>query len=198
VFGALIARHDVVEVCELRGRFGFLAFHGGALERVTDVVACEAAARTGASYYGVLHPEGAPHVPSYLVDPAQSPLLAAFLEHVEVVIAVHGYGRDDRRDHVLLGGRNRPLATHVARHLAGTLPEYRHIDRIDAMPRELRGMHPHNPVNRPRLAGVQIELPPLLRWHRPAHAWSDTPGAGRAPQVDRLIDGLVGATRSWR
>jgi phage replication-related protein YjqB (UPF0714/DUF867 family) len=198
VFGALLARPDVHEVCELRGRIGFLAFHGGALERVTDIVAAEVAASTGASYYGVIHPADAPHVPSALVDPAQSSLLAAFLDHVDVAVAVHGYGRDDRRHDLLLGGRNRSLASHIGRHLAAALPGYRHVERLDAIPRGLRGLHPDNPVNRPRFAGVQIELPPLLRWHRAAHAWSDTDGAGRAPQVDHLIAGLVGATRSWR
>jgi phage replication-related protein YjqB (UPF0714/DUF867 family) len=198
VFDELLARDDVEEILTLRGSVGILAFHGGALERVTDVIASESAARGGASYYGVLYPDGAVHVPSKLVDPAHSPALAAFLDHVDIAIAVHGYGRDDRRADVLLGGRNRELARHVHLHLADALPDYRHVDDLDDIPRELRGLHPDNPVNRPRLAGVQIELPPLLRWHRESWGWSDTPPVGRAPQVEVLIDSLSKAVSTWR
>jgi phage replication-related protein YjqB (UPF0714/DUF867 family) len=198
VFRDLLARDDVEEQSTLRGSFGLLAFHGGALERVTDVVAREAAERAGASYYAVLYPDDALHVPSKFVDPAHSPTLTACLEHVDVAIAIHGYGRDDRRHDVLLGGTNRQLARHVREHLGAALPDYRHVDDLHEIPVELRGMHPDNPVNRPRDAGVQIELPPLLRWHREEWGWSDTAPTGRAPQVEVLIDALAGAVRGWR
>ncbi|HEX7120314.1 MAG TPA: poly-gamma-glutamate hydrolase family protein [Longimicrobiales bacterium] len=198
MFRELLERDDVEEVLELRGRVGFLAFHGGALERVTDVVAEEAAARADASLYVIRHPEGVPHVPSSLVDPAHSSRLRAFLEHVSVAIAVHGYGRDDRRRHVLIGGRNRRLAHHLRDHLVAALPDYDHVTDLDQIPRELRGLHPGNPVNRPRHAGAQIELPPVLRWHREQWGWSDTPPIGRAPQVDLLIDALARAANAWR
>jgi phage replication-related protein YjqB (UPF0714/DUF867 family) len=198
VFRELLARPDVDEILTLRGSVGFLAFHGGALERVTDVVASEAAARCDASYYGVLYPDDATHIPSALVDPAESAALAQFLARVDVAIAVHGYGRNDRRHEVLLGGQNRALAAHLKAHLELALPDYEHVDELAAIPRELRGLHPDNPVNRPAQTGVQIELPPLLRWNREASAWSDTPNVGRAPQVERLIDALAGAVRAWR
>jgi phage replication-related protein YjqB (UPF0714/DUF867 family) len=197
VFRDLLARQGVEEHSTLRSRFGLLAFHGGALERVTDVVAHDVAERAGASYYAVLHPDDLVHVPSKFVDPAHSPALAAFLDHVEVVIAVHGYGRDDRRHDVLLGGRHRSLARHLRTHLETALPDYRHLDDLDEIPVELRGLHPDNPVNRPRLAGVQVELPPLLRWHREAWGWSDTPPTGRAPQVEVLIDALAEAVTTF-
>lgn len=196
-FRDLLARNDVAELVTLRSTVGFLAFHGGALERVTDVVAAEAAARADASYYGVLYPDGVDHVPSKHVDPAHSPALRSFLDHVDVAIAVHGYGRDDRRHHVLLGGRNRDLARHVRRHLEDALPDYEHIDDLEAIPAELRGQHPDNPVNRARAAGVQIELPPSLRWHRESWGWSDGPAIGRALQVELLIDALAAAARTW-
>jgi phage replication-related protein YjqB (UPF0714/DUF867 family) len=198
VFRELLAREDVEEHSALRSKIGLLAFHGGALERVTDVIAREAAERAGASYYAIIYPEDAAHVPSKLVDPAHSPALTAFIGHVDVAIAVHGYGRDDRRHDVLLGGRHRRLAGHVRTHLETALPDYRHIDDLEIIPPELRGLHPDNPVNRPRHGGVQIELPPLLRWHREHWGWSDTPPTGRAPQVDVLIDTLAGAITSWR
>ena len=48
----LLSRPTVEEILHLRSpRLGFMAFHGGRLEKVTDVVATEAAARSGASYY---------------------------------------------------------------------------------------------------------------------------------------------------
>ena len=111
-FAALLATPGVEEVVELGSRFGFLAFHGGALEEVTDVVAHRAARAAGASYYGVLHPEGLDvHVPSIHVRPAESAALRAFLDHVEVVVAVHGYGRHGRWTDLLAGGRNRARAS---------------------------------------------------------------------------------------
>jgi phage replication-related protein YjqB (UPF0714/DUF867 family) len=197
VFRELLARDGVEEQSTLRGTFGLLAFHGGALERVTDVVARDVAERAGASYYAVLHPDDQIHVPSKFVDPTHSPVLTKFLDHVEVAIAIHGYGRDDRRYDVLLGGQHRELAGHVRAHLERALPDYRHLDELDEIPVELRGLHPDNPVNRPRLAGVQLELPPLVRWNREAWGWSDTPPSGRAPQVEVLIEALAGAVRTW-
>ena len=43
----------VSEHSTLRSTFGFMAFHGGALEEMTDIVASRAAERAGASYYGI-------------------------------------------------------------------------------------------------------------------------------------------------
>ena len=83
----LLALDGVREVCELRSRFGFMAIHGGALERVTDIVAVEAAERSDASFYGVLHPEDVDwHLPSIEFDPEHSPRLTGFLDHCEVVV----------------------------------------------------------------------------------------------------------------
>src|SRR3954451_21568862 len=90
----LLATPGVEEVLELRSRFGFMAYHGGSLEEVTDVVASAAAERSGASYYGVLQPADLQwHIPSTKVDPDQSANLRAFLDHVDVAVTVHGYGR---------------------------------------------------------------------------------------------------------
>ena len=43
------------------------------------------------------------------------------------------------------------------------LPDYDVVLDLEAIPRELRGLHPDNPVNIPRLGGVQLELPPRVR-----------------------------------
>jgi phage replication-related protein YjqB (UPF0714/DUF867 family) len=197
VFDRLLAHHGVVELCELRSRFGFLAFHGGNLERVTDQIASEAAARSGSSLYAVLQPAGLRwHVPSTDVGRTGSPALGRFLDHVDVAVAVHGYGRAGYFTSLLVGGANRDLALHVGAHLRDAVPAYRIVDDLDAIPRQLRGVHPDNPVNRPRGGGVQLELPPRVRGLSPLRRhW---PGLhGRWPHVEAVIDGLAAAARSW-
>ena len=195
----LLARPEVTEICELRGSFGIMAFHGGNLERCTDVIATEVAERTDASLYAVVQaPPLRQHIPSTSFDPTHSAALARFVDHVDVVIAIHGYGRQDRFWDLLLGGRNRALASHVGTHLRGGIDErFGIIDELDDIPKGLRGQHPANPVNLPAGAGVQIELPPTTRWNREEAEWSDWQGTGRAPQVDQLIDVLCDAVESW-
>ncbi len=196
-FADLLATDGVVEICELRSSFGFMAFHGGNLERLTDQIASEAAARSGASFYGVLQPTGLRrHLPSATVDPAASPALASFIDHCRVVVAMHGFGRRGWWTSVLMGGRNRDLATHVSDHLRRALPAFEILDDLERIPKNLRGQHPRNPVNLPIEAGVQIELPPRLRGLTPmAMHW---PGAtGRFPLVEDLITALADAASSW-
>jgi phage replication-related protein YjqB (UPF0714/DUF867 family) len=200
VLKRLLEHPEVTEICELRGRIGLMAFHGGNLERTTDVVAREVAVRTGGSFYAVL--QEAPlreHLPSTAFDPAHSPALAHFLAHVDVAIAIHGYGRMRMRRSLLLGGSNRELARHLATHLdRGLGGDYHAVCDLDAIPRGLRGLDPRNPVNRPRAGGVQLELPPGVRWNRREWGWSDHGGVSRAPQVDRLIDALCAAVAAWQ
>jgi phage replication-related protein YjqB (UPF0714/DUF867 family) len=195
-FAALLATPGVEEQLALRSGFGFMAFHGGALEEVTDVVAARAAGLAGASYYGVLHPPGLDvHVPSILVRPAESAALARFLDHVEVVVAVHGYGRRERWTELLVGGSNRELAGHLASHLRPGLPGYDIVVDLDRIPVELRGLHRDNPVNRPPAGGVQLELPPRVRGRSPR---SPAPGPdGLAAPTRALIESLAAAARTW-
>jgi phage replication-related protein YjqB (UPF0714/DUF867 family) len=191
-FADLLSHPGVTEMTELRSRFGFLAFHGG-LEAGTHDIAARAAAEAGASLYAVVQPADLRwHIPSHLVQPAMSPALAQFLEHVEVAIAVHGYGRKGRSYEILLGGRNRDLAARVAAALSTALPDYEVIDDLDRIPVELRGLHRANPVNRPRLAGVQLELPPRARDSElTAHL------GGVGIPVDGLIDALAQVAAGW-
>jgi phage replication-related protein YjqB (UPF0714/DUF867 family) len=181
VFAELLACPGVIERAELRSRFGFMALHGGSLERGTAEIAERAGERAGASIYTVVQPEGLRwHVPSALVDPAHSPTLAEFLDHVDVVVSIHGYGRSDLGRALLVGGSNRALAARAARALSGALPDYRVVDDLVAIPPELRGMHPDNPVNRPRHGGIQLELPPRVR-----------DGARRTAERDALVSTLA-------
>ncbi len=107
-FRELLATPGVREVCHLRGPLGFMAYHGGSLEALTDIVAEQAAERSGASYYGVLQPPDFNwHIPSHRVSPTDSATLAGFLEHVDIVITIHGYGRHGFWTSLLLGGRSR-------------------------------------------------------------------------------------------
>jgi len=196
MFAELLAHAGVEEVCELRGRFGFMAYHGGSLEVVTDVIASRAAERAGASYYGVHQPEDLQwHIPSTKVRPEESPALAAFVEHVDIVITVHGYGRQGFFTSLLLGGQNRALASHVGDHLRGALPAYNIVTELDDIPNELRGLHAENPVNLPRQSGVQLELPPRVRGSSPL--WWDWEGPGLVPHTESLIEALVAAALTF-
>lgn len=196
-FPDLLSEPGVEEVLELRSAVGFLAFHGGSLERMTDVVAVDAAERSGASVYAVVQPPGLRwHIRSVDVSPDASTSLRAFVEHVDVAIAIHGFGREGYWTSLLLGGTNRPLATHLGAHLREALPEYAIVDDLDGIPIELRGLHPRNPVNLPRRGGVQIELPPRVRGTTPH--WDGWEGPGHCPPLEALVRGLADAVQAWR
>ena len=198
-FKALLDTTGVREVCELRSRVGFMAYHGGNLEEMTDVIAHRAAEASGASYYAVLQPHDLKwHIPSHHVSPDDSPLLQRFLDHVHTVFTVHGFGRDGMWTTLLLGGRNRHLARHTATHLRERLPDYTVETDLHRMPRELRGMHHRNPVNLPHHQGVQIELPPRVRGNSPVWADWHARGTGElVPHTTALIEGLAMAASTW-
>ena len=172
-----------------------MAFHGG-LEGGTIEIAEAAADAADASLYFVNQPADLRwHVPSREVDPALSPVLADWLAHVDVAIAIHGYGRVRRPRRILLGGQNRPLAARVAYHLSSSLAGFEVVAELAAIPAELRGLHPDNPVNRPRQKGVQLELPPSARGTTrlpPDPQWG--PGGAQA----RVVDALAAVIREYR
>ena len=179
----LLAHEGVAETCDLRGRFGFMALHGGSLERGTAEIARRAADISGASLYAVEQPDELQwHVPSHLYDPAEAPALARFLDHVDVVVSVHGYGREGFWTRLLLGGADRALARSAATCMRPHLDGFEVIDDVEEIPRELRGLHPRNPVNLSRSGGVQVELPPRVRGLGPR---------GEPAFIDALVRGLV-------
>jgi phage replication-related protein YjqB (UPF0714/DUF867 family) len=193
----LLARPDVVEQCELRSSFGMMAIHGGGLEVMTDVIAATAAELAGASYYAVIHPVDVDHhLSSLSYRVAESPMLAAFVEHVDVVVSLHGYGREGSWTSILAGGRNRRLATAIADEAAARLAGYEVITELARIPVELRGLSSRNPVNLPPDRGVQLELPPRVRGLSPL---SPPPGDdGFSPPTRALIDVLATVATSWR
>jgi phage replication-related protein YjqB (UPF0714/DUF867 family) len=190
----LLSEPGVIEESVLRSRFGFLAIHGGGLEEMTDVIAERAAKAADASVYLLRHPDRYHHhLPSALYDPDESPRLTEFLDHVDVAVSLHGYGRIGRGTQLLAGGRNRALAAHLARHIQ--LTGYRVVTDIEDIPPELRGLHPNNPVNRVRDGGTQLELSARVRGLSPR---SPLPGAdGLSPVTAALVRGLAAAARSW-
>jgi phage replication-related protein YjqB (UPF0714/DUF867 family) len=171
-----------------------MAIHGGGLEQMTDVIAERAADAADASVYVLRHPDRYPHhLSSARYRAEESERLAEFLDHVEVVVSLHGYGRIGRSTQLLAGGRNRELANHLAHHV--DVPGYQVVTDLDAIPRELRGMHPDNPVNRVRRGGTQLELTPRVRGISPR---SGLPGDdGLTPATSKLVQGLVATARSW-
>jgi phage replication-related protein YjqB (UPF0714/DUF867 family) len=196
-FADLLALPEVHEHCELRSTFGFMAFHGGNLERMTDEIASVAAERSGASYYGVVQEYPLrEHLPSSQVRAESSAELARFFDHVDVVIAVHGYGRHGMWTSLLLGGQNRELATTLGNNLRAYLPDYVIADDLADIPTDLAGQHRNNPVNIPKYTGVQMELPPRVRGLTP-HAAGQPRVEGRIPATNSLIDALVATATAW-
>jgi phage replication-related protein YjqB (UPF0714/DUF867 family) len=181
----LLTLPGVREECVLRSAVGFMALHGGSQDRGTHEIASRAAEVSGASYYAIVQPSGVRvHLTSRLHDPDHSECLRTFLQHVEIAISVHGFGRDafDLRIDperglvlepygpalrgrqtgplrgIILGGRNAELLNVARRLLQDRFSGYHVADE-----RVRLGFDPNNPVNLPRSHGVQIELPPGLR-----------------------------------
>lgn len=187
MFADLLAHPGVTERVVLRSAFGFMAIHGGSLERGTAEVAARAADAAGASLYSVEQPDDFRwHLPSHLVVPECSAGLTQFLDHVQDVVSLHGYGREGCWTTLLLGGRDRLLASRVAAVLRAGLEGYTVVDEVDQIPLALRGLHPENPVNRTGGGGVQVELPPRVRGLGPRGSQAD---------VDRLVAALTDAAR---
>ena len=96
-------------------------------------------------------------------DPSASPALSRFLDHVQVAVAVHGYGRPDMWTTLLVGGRNRTLAAALRSALEGTLGDgFRVVDDVEASPCRCAASIPAIRSTCPRGRGLN-ELPPRVR-----------------------------------
>ncbi len=198
----------VREECILRSNVGFMALHGGSQDRGTAEMANRAAERAGASYYAILQPPDLRvHLTSRLHSPDHSASLQAFLNHVDIAISVHGFGREgfalwldaDRGlilepygpavkgkqtgplRGIILGGLNAQLLDSARQLFHRRFAGYHVADE-----RIRLGFHPDNPVNLPSAHGVQVELPPGLRGIGDfGEIW--------VPKQDRVVIEMVGA-----
>jgi len=206
--GALLEEPGVDEILSLAGPVGIMALHGGGQDRVTDEIAAEAASRSGASLYAVVQPATLRwHIPSYRYSPEESQQLRSFLDHVRVVISVHGYGVDNwrmdwqppgfestrlgqfhAREAFLLGGRNRARAADLAARLRSALPGYEVWDDLDRIPPKAACQDPRNPVNLAPEGGVQVECPARVRGLGPRATPEDTAV---------LIEVLAATAKAW-
>jgi phage replication-related protein YjqB (UPF0714/DUF867 family) len=143
----------------LRSRLGVLALHGG-LEGGTAELATAIADICGASLLSFRQPFAtARHLASHrMADPGFAHL-TTFLQHVELVVSVHGHLRPSEYDQIYLGGSHRTAAEVLARHLAAEAPAFVPVTDISRIPPSLRGLRPDNPVNMAARGGVQVELP---------------------------------------
>ena len=95
-FTELLSSPEITEEIEIRSSFGVCALHGGGLERATEAVALDVAENTDSSYYAVIQPEGSRiHLSSKYFDPNQSFKLGQFLEKIDTLVSIHGYGKED-------------------------------------------------------------------------------------------------------
>ncbi len=181
----LLTLPGVNEECVLRSAVGFMALHGGSQDRGTDQLVRRAAENSDASYYAIVQPSGLRvHLTSRRHNPEHSASMRAFLDHVDIVISVHGFGRDGfalwvdpqrglviepygpvRQGSqagplrgIIVGGQNADLLAGARQLLHDRFAGYHVADQ-----RVRLGFHPENPVNLPSAQGVQIELPPGLR-----------------------------------
>lgn len=175
------------------GALGLLALHGSN-EGGTAELARAVAESTGATCLVFTQPGGTPvHVPSPRMAVAHCAALREFLARVEITVSLHGHLRPATPRALFLGGANRPAARLVAAGLAPLRPEFDPVTDLGAIPRALRGLHPHNPVNLARRGGVQVELPLTARTLTP-----DDPGGPDVPPAavaDALAHGVRLLTR---
>ena len=192
----LLARPGVVERCELRSKFGLMAIHGGGLEQMTDVIAAAAAAQAGASCSRCSTPTTSAPPLVAVLPPRGVGDLAAFLEHIEVVVSIHGYGRKGSWTSILAGGRNRRLAAAIAAEASARLPDYEVVTELTRIPTELAASAPatRSTFRRPgRAARTAARVRGLSPLSPPPgadglSAPTARPGRGprqRRPQLDR-------------
>lgn len=186
----LIATEGVEEVHRRGGPLGVMAIHAG-LEEGTYHIADVVSRMTGSALYAVVQPQELWwHVPSIRYDPADSAVLAGFLDSIHAAISLHGYGEPGLEDTALLGGRNRDFALAIERELGSR--GIKAVARLEDIPRRLRGTHRRNPVNLPAQSGVQVELPMSLR----EGANSAGVVAALAAAVEGYVAGLPASDRA--
>ena len=148
MFARLLRCSGVEERVAYGSPIGFLALHGG-LEPGTEGVAARCRGGVGASRYIVTQPRTLGwHVPSHRIVTEEVPGLAGFLDHVDIVISVHGYFRPEWPDAVYVGGGESAPGGLLAAQLRAAVPDLEVVDDLHAIPRRLRGVEPAEPGER--------------------------------------------------
>lgn len=187
----LLSHPEVGERVVIGSAVGIIAVHGG-LEAGTAEMAEAIAERCGASLYVVDQPAHLRwHAPSHRLDPDRSQL-GRWLAGVRLAVSLHGYGRRHRPRRILIGGRNRDVAERLGARLGPAVPGFEVVTDLGEMPPGLQGLHPANPVNRPRRAGVQLELPPSARGATPPPPGEWGPGGVPERVVAAVVETLDG------
>ncbi|MGW7255352.1 poly-gamma-glutamate hydrolase family protein [Streptomyces sp. NPDC054834] len=172
------------------GDIGLLALHGSN-EGGTAELARIVARRCGATSLVFTQPETRRpvHIPSPRMAVEHCALLRAFLSRVSLTVSLHGHMRPEAPRTVFLGGGNRDAALVLARELSALAPGFRVVTHVPEIPAALRGLHPRNPVNLTRRAGVQVELPLLARTSGPARQ-DGVPDEPPPPVIEALVAGV--------
>jgi phage replication-related protein YjqB (UPF0714/DUF867 family) len=146
------------------GDVGLLALHAGT-EGGTAQLAEAVARRCGATSLVFTQPGTSEpvHIPSPRMAVDHCALLREFRSRVSLTVSLHGHMRRQARHTLFLGGANRAASLVLARELDVLAPRFRIVTDLEEIPAGLRGLHPRNPVNLTRLAGVQVELPLTAR-----------------------------------
>ena len=194
-FRACSREPGVIEVSRLRSRFGFFAIHGGGLEEMTDVIAERAAEAAGASVYVLRHPDRYPHhLPSAHFVAAESARLAEFLDHVDVTVSLHGYGRDRPR-HPTAGRRPQPRAGRPR----GRTSRVARLSRHHRPRRHSAGASwaaPTEPGEPDPLRRNTTGTPDSGQGDQPAQPAAGADGL--SPVTAALVQGLAAAARAWQ
>ena len=201
-FAELLAAPGVEEIVELRGPFGFMAYHGGALEAIDRRDRRRAAAEAARCVATTASASptacgGTSRRRSIRPGRVRRARVRSSTTSTSS-ITIHGFGRRGLFGSLLLGGGNRALAEHVGAHAPARAPGLRHRHRPRAHPPDLRGLHPDNPVNLPPGAGCRSSC------RRGSVARARCGGTGRArastPHTRALVDALVdtAAHMAWR
>lgn len=172
------------------GPVGLLALHASN-EGGTAELAGTVARRCGATSLVFTQPDTRRpvHIPSPRMAVDHCALLRAFLSRVALTVSLHGHMRPGAARTVFLGGGNRDAALVLARELGAHAPGFRVVTHLPEIPAALRGLHPRNPVNLTRLAGVQVELPLLARTSGP-NEQDGVPDVPPPPVVEALVAGV--------
>ena len=106
-----------------------------------------------------------------------APNLGAFLEHVEVVISVHGYGREGWWTRLLVGGANRELAARAGYNPQAAVSLWQKMEKVAGGNEPPKFLSTH-PPSADRIADLQNQIQKVMPLYQQAKA-GGTAAAGK-------------------